>query len=117
MRRRSSTSTFAILWHTPSPSTRAMSEPGALSAALNWYRALRPGVARAVGPVAVPTLYLWSDGDVALGRAAATATGRYVTGEYRFEVMEGVSHWIPEAAPDELNRLLLDHLAADRSSD
>jgi hypothetical protein len=23
-----------------------------------------------------------------------------------------VSHWIPEAAPEELNRILLDHLAS-----
>ena len=94
--------------------TRAMSEPGALSAALNWYRALRPGLARGVGPVNVPTLYIWSDGDVALGRAAATATGRYVTGEYRFEVMEGVSHWIPELEPDRVSELLLEQVSIDR---
>ena len=47
---------------------------------------------------------------VALGRAAAEATARHVEGPYRFEVLEGVGHWIPEQAPDRLNALLLDHL-------
>ena len=28
------------------------------------------------------------------------------------QVLEGVSHWIPEEAADELNRLLLDHLSS-----
>ena len=52
----------------------------------------------------VPTLYVWSDGDIALGRKAAEATERYVTGPYRFEVLTGLSHWIPDEAPDALSR-------------
>jgi pimeloyl-ACP methyl ester carboxylesterase len=80
-----------------------------LGPALNWYRALlrsRP----LVGPFDVPTLYVWSDGDTALGGTAARATARQVRGPYRFEVMHGVSHWIPETAPDELGRMVLEHL-------
>ena len=57
---------------------------------------------------------MWSTDDVALGREAAEATAAEVTGPYRFEVLEGVSHWVPEEAPDALNRLLLDHLGAIR---
>src|SRR2546423_920611 len=49
--------------------------------------------------------------DVALGREAAEATAKHVDGPYRFEVFEGVSHWIPEEAADRLNGLLLEHLA------
>src|SRR5204862_3775001 len=92
----------------------ALSDRGALTAALNWYRAQRPRTAAAVGDIVVPTLFVWSDGDIALGRAAAQATGRYVKGEYRFEVLNGVSHWIPETRPDELSALLLEHLGKDR---
>ncbi|HLY82526.1 MAG TPA: alpha/beta hydrolase [Acidimicrobiales bacterium] len=88
-----------------------LSQPGALTAAINWYRATRRDLVEGMGPVTVPTLYLWSDQDVALGRAAAEATGAHVDGPYRFEVLEGVSHWIPEEAADACNRLLLDHLA------
>ncbi len=57
-------------------------------------------------------MYVWSDQDTALGRDAAEATASHVEGPYRFEVIEGVSHWIPEVAADELDRLLLEHLAS-----
>jgi pimeloyl-ACP methyl ester carboxylesterase len=89
-----------------------MREPGALTAALNWYRALplsRPSAA--IGRIRVPTLFVWSTGDTALGRAAAERTAAWVDAPYRFEVLEDVSHWIPETAPDVLNRLLVEHLS------
>jgi hypothetical protein len=35
-----------------------------------------------------------------------------MTGPFRYEVLEGVDHWIPELAADQLNGLLLEHLAA-----
>jgi pimeloyl-ACP methyl ester carboxylesterase len=85
-----------------------LSEPGALTAALNWYRAMRFG--GAIGPVTVPTLYVWSTEDVAVGSTPALATAQHVTGPYRFEMIEDVSHWIPEEAPDTLNRLILQQL-------
>ena len=90
----------------------AMLEPGALTAALNWYRATDPGSLGDIGAITVPTLYVWSDEDIALGRAAAEDTVNWVSAPYRFEVLSGVSHWIPETAPDRLNELLLEHLAA-----
>ncbi len=91
---------------------RAMSEPGALTAALNWYRAMDVGLVAGVGRITVPTLFVWSTEDVALGRDGAEATGGYVDGPYRFEVLDRVSHWIPEEVPEVVTRLLLDHLAS-----
>lgn len=91
---------------------RAMSEPGALTAALNWYRAVDAGLVGGVGAVTPPTLYVWSTGDVALGREGAEATADHVAGPYRFEVLEGVSHWIPEEVPGVLTGLLLEHLGS-----
>jgi len=89
--------------------TRALAEPGALSAALAWYRAATPfGVG--LPPVPVPTRYLWGSGDPALGRRAAMTTGRWVTGPYRLDVLEGAGHWLPEHHPQELAQLVLDHL-------
>jgi pimeloyl-ACP methyl ester carboxylesterase len=87
---------------------RVLAEPGALTGALNWYRA--NDFAIDPGAITVPTLYVWSTDDVAIGAEAAEATGSFVDGPYRFEVVHGVSHWIPEHAPDVLNALLLDHL-------
>ncbi|MDP9442491.1 MAG: alpha/beta hydrolase [Actinomycetota bacterium] len=90
---------------------RELTQPGVLTAALNYYRAIPLAPRPEMEPVTTPTLYVWSTEDVALGPEAAEATAEHVRGPYRFEVLEGVSHWIPETAPDELNRLLLEHLS------
>jgi pimeloyl-ACP methyl ester carboxylesterase len=82
-----------------------LSAPGALTAALNWYRAMSS--ADKVDPVSVPTTYVWSDGDVAIGRTAAEACANYVTGDYRFVELPGITHWIPEQAPDQLAAAIL----------
>lgn len=92
----------------------------ALGAALNWYRASATATnssSASQSPmiVQVPTMYVWSTADVAFARETAEASADFVAGPYRFEVMEGVSHWIAEEAPDELNRLLLEHLAEWRT--
>jgi len=89
---------------------RVLSQPGCLTAALNWYRAMQPGLVGEIGPITTPTMYVWSTADMALGQEAAEATGQYIEGPYRFEILEGISHWIPEHAPDALNKLLLEHL-------
>ncbi|HVA07989.1 MAG TPA: alpha/beta hydrolase [Acidimicrobiales bacterium] len=89
-----------------------LTQPGALTAALHWYRATLGSDLTDLEPIAVPTLYVWSSGDTALGRTAAEASAAHVIGLYQFTVLDGVSHWIPEAAPNELSALLLGHLAA-----
>ena len=62
--------------------------------------------------IEVPTLYVWSDQDAAIGPEGAYATEQYVRGPYRFVVLEGIGHWIPETAAVEFNAELLAHLAA-----
>lgn len=94
---------------------RAMAESGALTAALNWYRAPLTDLRNAGRKISVPTLYVWSDQDTALAGKAAQNTGRYVSGEYRFETLHGVSHWIPDEQPDVLADLLLEWFAAHPS--
>jgi len=88
-----------------------LSEPGALQAALNWYGAMSLGAGGVGGttPISMPTMFVWSTEDTALGREGAELTEKYVEGPYRFEVIEGVSHWIPEEAADRLNELLREH--------
>jgi pimeloyl-ACP methyl ester carboxylesterase len=87
-----------------------LSEPGALTAALNWYRATKLS-AMDVGPITVPTLYLWGTEDVAVGSTAAMATENYVTGPYRFVMLEELSHWLCEEVGDVVTNLLLAHLS------
>lgn len=87
---------------------RRLSEPGALNAALHYYRADRPDAE--VGEIDVPTLYVWSTGDAAVGATAALATEKWVSGPYSFERLDEVTHWIPEEVPEVLTSLILNHL-------
>ncbi|MBS9372883.1 alpha/beta fold hydrolase [Rhodococcus sp. B50] len=79
----------------------AMSAPGALTAALNWYRAMTRDL-ESTPPVRVPTTYIWSTGDTAIGRAGAERCREFVDADYEFVVLPDVSHWIPEEAPTEV---------------
>jgi len=93
-----------------------LSRPGRLTAALNWYRANVPPEALVrppmeLPPVGVPVMGVWSDQDAALGEAQMVNSAKHVAGEFRFERLAGVSHWIPTAGADQLNALLLDFLA------
>jgi len=103
------------------PDTRAlaqaemnlMREPGALTAALNWYRAMPFSSPRRITQkVTVPTMYLWTDDDVALKEKCARLCADYVVGAYRYEQFEGVSHWVVDERPNEVSDLLLDWFTA-----
>ena len=96
-----------------------LSRPGALTASLNWYRAnlapRPPGPPPALPPVTAPTLGVWSTGDHYLDGARMRASGDLVQGPWRYEEIDGASHWVPLDAPDRLNELLLGWLREDQS--
>jgi pimeloyl-ACP methyl ester carboxylesterase len=92
-----------------------LSEPGALTAGLNWYRGtfaperlLSPPPA--LPPVPGPTLGIFGTGDLYLTEEDMVRSARTVTGPWRYERIEGVGHWVSVEAPERLNRLLLDFL-------
>jgi len=87
-----------------------MREPGALSSALGWYRALPWSSPDPVGTVRVPTLHLWSTDDPTLNRTGIEASERFCDAPYRLEVLDGLPHWIPEVAPDRVAKLMVDHV-------
>jgi len=82
----------------------------AMEAALAWYRA-RGAIRTPLGPIRVPTLYIWGDADDTVGRLAAEGTVDFVAAPYRFEVLPGVGHFAADQAPDRVNELLLHHVA------
>ena len=93
-----------------------LSRPGSLTAGLNWYRAnaapARQLRERSGFPsVTVPTLGIWSTGDDYLTEAPMARSGEHVEAEWRYERIEGASHWMQLDEPDRLNRLLLGFLA------
>ena len=89
--------------------TSVLGTPEAMDAALAWYRAndLRTGTGADAPAVTVPTLFVYGTGDCCLGRDAADLTEEYVKAPYRYVVLDGVSHWIPEEASEPLTRDLL----------
>lgn len=91
-----------------------LSRPGALTAALTWYRAnvapRMPGPRPELPPVTAATMGVWSDGDRYLDGTRMRASGQLVKGPWRYEEITGASHWMQLDAPAELSALLLDWL-------
>jgi len=83
----------------------------AMEAALAWYRA-RGAIRGPLGPIRVPTLYIWGDADDTVGRTAAEGTRDFIAAPYRFEVLPGVGHFAADQAPDRVCELLLAHVEA-----
>jgi pimeloyl-ACP methyl ester carboxylesterase len=92
-----------------------LGRPGALRAGLNWYRANVPP-ARELLPrrefpkIAAPTMGLWSSEDHYLVEGPMASSVEHVTGGFRYERIEGASHWLQLDAAGRVNDLLLDFL-------
>ena len=90
---------------------RKLSEPGALEAALHWYRAARSGGSMLpLPPIHSPTLYVWGDADATVGRSAAEGTAQHVAAPYRFEVIPGAGHFLTDQVPARVSELLVQHI-------
>jgi pimeloyl-ACP methyl ester carboxylesterase len=114
----------------------AASRPGALEAAINYYRAafrspdaqarwpswlrrfwhgdrpLPPPRARLEDwpPITAPTLLIWGEEDVALGKELTLGMEAVVRGPLDVKYIPGCGHWVQQEAADEVNRYLLDFL-------
>jgi len=84
--------------------------PGALTAMINYYRAfVRGGGARqrALGfpVIETPTLMIWGEVDVALGKETTYGTEQYVR-DFTIRYLPNVSHWVQQEAPETVNAML-----------
>lgn len=90
----------------------AASRPGALTAMINYYRALLRN-ARATdvgdGKVDVPTLMIWGEEDTALNINCTVGTEAWVS-DLTLHRLPGVSHWVQQEAPEQVNALITDWL-------
>jgi pimeloyl-ACP methyl ester carboxylesterase len=89
-----------------------LAEPGALSATLNWYRAVDDDLYVLAGEVCVPTLYIWGENDMAFGEDAAIRTTDFVKAPYQFVRLTGHAHWLPNEGEPDLQPIILAHLRA-----
>jgi pimeloyl-ACP methyl ester carboxylesterase len=83
----------------------------AMEGALAWYRA-RGAIRGPLGPIRVPTLYIWGDADDTVGRVAAEGTVDFIAAPYQFEVLPGVGHFAADQAPERVSELMLAHISA-----
>ena len=81
-----------------------------IRSALNWYRAISLRSRDPLPQATAPALFVWSDRDTALTRDAAEETPRHVAGPFHYVELRGVSHWIPDEAPEALAELVLEHV-------
>lgn len=88
--------------------------PGAMTATLNYYRALlRTPDVRNTGNamVHVPTLMFWGEQDLALDIACTDGTGQWVP-DLTLHRIADASHWVQQDVPEEVNRLFAEWLDA-----
>jgi pimeloyl-ACP methyl ester carboxylesterase len=83
-----------------------LADPGALTAALNWYRAMTAELGD-TARTQVPTTFVWGALDQAIGRVPAEACGDFVDADYRFVELDDIGHWVPEQAPEALTEAIL----------
>jgi pimeloyl-ACP methyl ester carboxylesterase len=92
----------------------AWSQPGAITAMINWYRALvrfrpEPPTDHRIHP---PTLVLWGKKDVALSADMAQPSVD-LCDHGRLRTFEDASHWVQHDAPAEVNREIIQFLLSD----
>ena len=87
--------------------------PGAITAMINYYRALlrfRDGRGLGDARVEIPTLMIWGEEDAALNIRCTEGTEEWVP-DFTLHRLPGVSHWVQQEAPEKVNAVLEDWLA------
>src|SRR5262249_50908253 len=100
----------------------ALEKPGALTAAINYYRATFRNftamreLERAPEVIGAPTLLIWAETDTALGKELTYGMDPLFSGPLRIHYVPECSHWVNEEQPELVNRLLLEFLDGTESS-
>ena len=90
----------------------ALARPGALTAALNYYRALlrySGEIHRNPSPIRVPTLLVWGEQDPYLGVGLTEGLNRWVP-NLQVVRLADASHWVQNDVPEQVNERMLDFL-------
>jgi len=89
---------------------RAIAQPGAMRAAVNYYRAwLRWGFGLPITIIETPTLMIWGEEDIALSKELTYGTEKFVR-DFRIHYIPNCGHWVQNEAAEEVNRVMLEFL-------
>jgi pimeloyl-ACP methyl ester carboxylesterase len=90
-----------------------MSKPGAMTAALNYYRQVFRGLptsyTRGTYDVTVPTLLIWGEHDIALGIELTYGLERWVP-QLEIQRIPDSGHWVQQEQPEKVNQYMLEFL-------
>ena len=93
---------------------QALDQPGALTAAINYYRALfrygLAGLGRNRVRLDVPTLLIWGEQDRYLDIALTSGLDAWVS-QLTLVRIPSASHWLHAEIPEQINRIILDAIA------
>uniref|UniRef100_A0A3B5LDA1 Epoxide hydrolase 4 n=1 Tax=Xiphophorus couchianus TaxID=32473 RepID=A0A3B5LDA1_9TELE len=84
----------------------ALSQPGALTGALNYYRNVFSSLPLSHKHVRSPVLLLWGERDAFLEQEMAEACRLYIRNHFRLNIISGASHWLQQDQPDIVNTLI-----------
>ncbi len=91
---------------------QALEKPGAITAALNYYRAaFRYRSKEKLPKISAPTLFIWGEKDVALGKELTLGMEPLFEGLLKIQYVPNCSHWVHEEQPDLINRCVVEFLA------
>jgi pimeloyl-ACP methyl ester carboxylesterase len=91
----------------------ALSKPGVLSAAINYYRQmLSPwqwlkDFGRSPNPVTAPTLVLWGEDDSFLSPSLTKNLDQFIQAPFEVKLIPHCGHWVQQEVPQTVNRELL----------
>jgi pimeloyl-ACP methyl ester carboxylesterase len=98
----------------------AWSQPGALTASINYYRAnwnlakilsmpkdYQTGLIKRFPKIKCPTLVIWGENDVALDKSLTVGLKEYIENSFEIRYFPDYGHWIHNEAPDVVNKILL----------
>jgi len=92
---------------------QAMSKPGAMTAALNYYRQVfRRLPVSSNDPrarITTPTLLIWGEQDIALGIGLTKGLEQWV-GDLEIKYIPDSGHWVQQEQPEEVNQYILEFL-------
>ena len=93
----------------------AAAKPGALTAMLNYYRNIFPGLLnqKEWEVLEVPTLTIWGENDRALGKELTYDTQAYVK-DFQLRYIPNCSHWVQQEQPQLVNQYMREFLKSDR---
>lgn len=87
----------------------ALRKPGAATALINYYRAMRYAVTMKAPPqIKSPTMIIWGMKDTVLWPELLDGTDQHVSGPLRIERLDNASHWVQHDEPERVNQLLIE---------